>query len=80
MKTENIFYRHCKTGNIYRVVSRDILLEDPTTKEWVPGVLYEEYLHIDKKEDGTRVFYVVEPRRFMRSKDRFKERFEPWVG
>lgn len=76
MQTENIFYYHYRTRNIYRVVSRDILLEDPTTKEWVPGVLYEEYLHIDFPS-GKRIF-IEEPKRFMRSETRFKESFKPW--
>lgn len=76
MKTENIYYQHYKTGNVYRVVSRDVLLENPDTKEWVPGVLYEEWIHINP-ENGTKI-YVRDQRKFMRSETRFKESFKPW--
>ena len=73
MKTENIFYKHIGTGNIYRVISRDAMMECPVTDMWWTAVEYEEYKHL--KEDGTYV-HVSEPRRFIRTDHRFSLRFK----
>lgn len=73
--TENIFYEHYKTGNVYRVISRDKMMECPVTEMWWEAVEYEEYLH--KKPDGT-YSPVPEPRRFIRNRNRFGNCFNPW--
>lgn len=75
LKTENIFYKHYKTGNIYRVISRDKQMECPVTQMWLNAVEYEEYLHLEK--DGTYK-HVSEPKRYIRSDYRFSNSFIPW--
>lgn len=77
LESENIFYEHYKTGNVYRVVSRDKKMECPVTEMWWDAVEYEEYLH--KEADGTYT-HVPEPRRWIRTCNRFSHCFIPWKG
>lgn len=68
------YYKHYRTGNIYKVIDRDILLENPTTEQWTPGIVYEEFKHVDP-EIGELV-PVENPRKFIRSVERFNHSFE----
>ena len=37
-----MIYKYIETGNLYKVVGK-ALLKDPTTREWLPSVIYEQY-------------------------------------
>lgn len=44
-----MIYKYIETGNLYKVVGK-ALLKDPTTREWLLSIIYEQYNVPDDKK------------------------------
>lgn len=65
------FFSHYRTHKIYKVLDDNVLMENPTTEDWIPGVIYEEYGYLE----GTEIKEIQIPKKFIRSRDRFMNSF-----
>lgn len=60
------------TKNRYLVLSDNARIKHPETREWMPGVIYQEYKHLTSNgyyED------VATPNIYVREKEEFKQKF-----
>lgn len=69
---EGKYYIHYRTKNIYKVIE-ELFLENPSTRNWEEGVLYQEAYSVP---DVGKIKEKPNPKcKFVRSKERFLSSF-----
>lgn len=66
-----IVARFDKTGNLYKVLEENSEMKHPTSREWIPAVIYQSY----KKLVNGEYVEETEPKKYVREKREFLERF-----
>lgn len=60
------------TKNRYLVLSDEAKIKHPETREWMDGVIYQEYKRVTSRGDYEE---VSQPNVYVREKEEFKKKF-----